>query len=317
MEVSFGGVQISTAWALAIVVALAYVLGRCGRRGTNVSKERQMEMERELRRAQLAATRLEKIVSTTRASLKKHQSRLRGFKSRIIKLKGQQRDDLSEKLGREIEAVLDPTIHLAAQIASAHDVMRYETSVLMTFTDSQTDPLTGVCNRRGLDHSLEIQFAYMNRYDSRFSLLLLDIDNFKNINDRQGHLHGDEMLREVAHFLEQEAREVDMVARYGGDEFIIVMPQTPLKGAIVLAERLRRKIEQTMAITVSGGVAAAEKGDTPVALFLRVDSALYAAKGAGRNRVFWHDGEAAKAVTNPSSLVAMPVNGTPVCEAVE
>ena len=75
----------------------------------------------------------------------------------------------------------------------------------MTFTDSQTDPLTGACNRRGLDQSLEMQFAVMNRYDSGFSIVLLDIDLFKAVNDEQGHLYGDAMLCEMARLLEQES----------------------------------------------------------------------------------------------------------------
>lgn len=317
MEFNIGGVQIPTAWALAVVAGFAYVLGRCGRHGTTVSKARLLELKRGLQRAQLAATRLETIIGATRTNLERHQSRLKKFKRRIKRLKGQPRDDLWEKLGREVEEVLDPTIHLAAQVASAHDVMRYETSVLMTFSDLRTDPLTGVCNRRGLDHALEMQFAVMQRYGAKFSLLLVDIDNFKDVNDRKGHLHGDEVLRELARILEQEAREPDIVARYGGDEFIVVMPQTGLEGAIVMAERLRRRIEQSMSFTISGGVAAAERGDTATALFLRVDSALYAAKAAGRNCMFRHDGEAAKAVTNPLATVAAPIHETSASEAVQ
>lgn len=317
MEINFGGIQIPTTWVLAVVIAIAYMLGRCGRRGKILSNEQLSALDRELRRAHLAATKLETIVRTTCTDLEKHQCRLKSFKRRIAKLKGQQRDDLLDELGREIESILDPTIHLAAQIASAHDVVRYETSVLMTSADLQTDPLTGVCNRRGLDKSLEMQSAAMKRYGSTFSLMLLDIDNFKNVNDQQGHLHGDQMLREAARLLEQEAREVDIVARYGGDEFVIVMPQTDMEGAIVFAERLRRKIEQTMPFTISGGVASAEKGDTAESLFLRGDSALYSAKGAGRNRIFRHDGEVATAVTIVCTLVNVQVDETLMCEAAE
>ena len=260
-----------------------------------------------MRRAQLAAVKLEKVVRTTRTNLKKHQTLLKGFRHKVIQIKGEQGQEVWDKLGREIEEILSPTIQLAAQIASAHDVIRYESSMLMTFTNLQTDPLTGVCNRRGLDQSLAMQFAAMRRYGSEFSLVIFDIDHFKDINDQRGHLDGDLVLREVAKLLKQEAREVDLVARYGGDEFIVLMPQTGLEGAIVVAERVRLKVEQTMSMTISGGVAAAKKDDTPVALLLRGDSALYSAKVAGRNRVFCHDGAAVKTAANEPAPAVLRV----------
>ena len=167
MTINLGGFQVPSAWALAVVTALGYmlyVLGQCSRR---VGRDPQvLKLERELRRAQLAATKLEKVVRTTRINLRKHQTLLKGFRHKVIQIKGEQGQEVWEKLGREIEEILSPTIQLAAQIASAHDVIRYESSMLMTFTNLQTDPLTGVCNRRGLDQSLATQFAAMRRYGS-------------------------------------------------------------------------------------------------------------------------------------------------------
>ena len=109
----------------------------------------------------------------------------------------------------------------------------------MTFTEVRTDPLTGLNNRRGLDDALAAQLALMGRYHSPFSLAMFDIDHFKQVNDREGHLHGDRILQELSQLLEECVRETDLVARYGGEEFVVVMPQTDLAGACMLSERLR------------------------------------------------------------------------------
>jgi diguanylate cyclase (GGDEF)-like protein len=322
MVIDLGGYQVPVAWLLAVVTALAYVLGRCGREHVMYSDEQVLELERELRRAQAAATKLEQVVRTTRDSLDKHQNRLKRFKNRVAKLAGQPQDEIWQKLSREIEDVLSPTVHLAGQIASVHDVIRYESSLLMTLTDSRRDALTGVCNRRGLDRALGAQLAVMDRYGSPCSLLLLDIDAFKDVNDRQGHLCGDQILCDLARLLEEEAREVDVLARYGGDEFTIVMTQTDLDGAIVLAERVRQKIEQTMSITISGGVTSAMKNDTPAELFRRADIALYRAKVTGRNRIFFHNGTNAEPLPSSTPTAVAPIiaptgtqaNDVPLCQ---
>jgi diguanylate cyclase len=160
----------------------------------------------------------------------------------------------------------------------------------------RTDPLTGVSNRRGLDDALASHFTMMTRYGTTFSLAIFDIDHFKKINDDEGHLHGDRILRELAGLLDNRVRETDMVARYGGEEFVVVMPQTDLEGASAFVDRLRVEVEQKMSLTISGGVATALDGDTQESLLARADRALYHAKTAGRNCVFQHTGENVEAV---------------------
>ena len=160
----------------------------------------------------------------------------------------------------------------------------------MTFTEVRTDPLTGVKNRRALDDAIQAQFALMSRYDTPFSLVMFDIDHFKRINDEQGHLQGDRMLQDLARLLDEYVRETDIVTRYGGDEFVVVMPQTDRDGACILSERLRAKVQEKLSLTISGGVALAQKGDTQETLLTRADAALYQVKASGRNCVFWHDG---------------------------
>ena len=160
----------------------------------------------------------------------------------------------------------------------------------MTFTEVRTDPLTGVNNRRGLEDALGTHLALMNRYGTRFCVAMFDIDHFKQLNDVQGHLYGDQMLTELARLIDESVRETDVVARYGGEEFIVVMPETDLAGGATFAERLRAKIAADMPLTVSGGVAEALDGDSNDSLVARADSALYAAKAAGRNCIFRHTG---------------------------
>ena len=111
----------------------------------------------------------------------------------------------------------------------------------------------------------------------------MDIDDFKALNDQHGHVYGDEVLRNLAKLLTDAVRFVDILVRYGGDELVVVMPQTNLAGAGTLGERLRVKVEQQMPFTISVGVASATAGDTPESLFQRADFALYNAKSSGRN----------------------------------
>ena len=96
----------------------------------------------------------------------------------------------------------------------------------MSFTEVRTDPLTGVNNRRGLDDALSAQLALKGRYHSTFSLVMFDIDHFKQVNDQEGHLHGDKVLQELSRLFDECIRDTDMVARYGGEEFVVLMPQT-------------------------------------------------------------------------------------------
>jgi diguanylate cyclase (GGDEF)-like protein len=167
----------------------------------------------------------------------------------------------------------------------------------MTFTEVRTDPLTGVSNRRALDESLNNLFAMKSRYQTSFSLIICDIDHFKQVNDKHGHVYGDNVLREVAQHLDDCVRETDLVARFGGEEFVLVLPQTDLGGACILADRVRHLISEKMAVTISGGVACVKEGDTPGSLLSRADAALYSAKSGGRNLVYRHEGELIEPVT--------------------
>jgi diguanylate cyclase (GGDEF)-like protein len=279
--------------ALALVATIGYLFGRRTKSGTDDAVVRSA---RELRRAQLVASELEKIAWNVRKSLASHHSSVSRFRERVSRLSEKQEETAWQQLCREAEEILQPTLNLATQIANAYDQIRQQSASLMTFTEVRTDPLTGVNNRRGLDDALAAQFAMMSRYGSKFSLAIFDIDHFKLINDREGHLYGDRILHDLAKLLDDYVRETDVVARYGGEEFVVVMPQTDLEGACMFGERLRAKVEHDVSLTISGGVALALDGDDQDSLLARADAALYDAKSAGRNCVFCHNGDHTQAV---------------------
>jgi diguanylate cyclase (GGDEF)-like protein len=154
-----------------------------------------------------------------------------------------------------------------------------------------TDELTGCFNRRSFEMQLERDLQMAARLRLPLSLILLDIDNFKNVNDTYGHDAGDQVLRVLANHLREELRGVDTAARYGGEEFAIILPQAGPEGALLVAERLRAKVEKMVIpevgqITISLGLATfplnASSRDT---LVVTADRALYDAKHSGRNRV--------------------------------
>jgi diguanylate cyclase (GGDEF)-like protein len=156
-----------------------------------------------------------------------------------------------------------------------------------------TDDLTQVYNYRFLKMALRREVKRAARFSQKFSLLMVDVDNLKTYNDQNGHLRGSEVLRSVAQILVREARSIDLVAKYGGDEFVVILPQTTREGACVLADRVKFSVETTAfplvppgTITVSLGVATyPENGITAGELLEAADIALYTAKQSGKNRV--------------------------------
>ncbi len=178
------------------------------------------------------------------------------------------------------------------------------------------DPLTGIYNRRFLAAHLGTVLQQMQEQGKPVSAVVLDIDHFKAVNDTYGHDAGDEVLRSVAQRVLANIRSFDMAARLGGEEFVVVMPDTPQEDAMAAAERLRAHIAETpvtvaggrpIAITASLGVAASNRGDTSAALLKRADEALYAAKRDGRNRVVPGLAiEAAAAARAASVFAALP-----------
>jgi diguanylate cyclase (GGDEF)-like protein len=160
--------------------------------------------------------------------------------------------------------------------------------------------LTGLANRRCFDESLGKELNRSSRDKTSLSLILLDIDYFKEFNDTYGHLVGDECLKQIADVLQKSIeRSHDLVARYGGEEFAVILPSTDLQGGLIIAERLRREVQNlnlassevsvTHHITISLGLVSTssngERNITPEILIAQADKALYEAKEQGKNRV--------------------------------
>lgn len=167
-------------------------------------------------------------------------------------------------------------------------------AVFENITDIQkvahTDQLTKLANRLKIDEMLERCFQSGKRYKRVFTVILIDIDFFKRVNDNQGHLVGDEILRDVAEILNRLTRNIDLVGRWGGEEFMIISKETNIAGACVLGEKIRQAVEtynfaEDLKITISVGISEYRDDETMDSLVKRADDALYMAKEKGRNRV--------------------------------
>ena len=179
---------------------------------------------------------------------------------------------------------------------------------VLTFTDSLTD----LFNRRHFDNALGKELSYAQRHNDNFSLMMIDLDHFKEINDEYGHSAGDKVLLEIAKVISQNVRKSDIVCRVGGEEFAIIFRQTNNQKIRVIAETLRKKVEQhqvlnhdrSISITASIGVATFQ-GDSPTnytqdQLYKHADSAMYYSKNHGRNRTTHFDDIAETVLQNPA-----------------
>lgn len=187
------------------------------------------------------------------------------------------------ELRTELQASVDETRRLRAELQRLH-------------SEVMTDPLTGLCNRRGLDPAFAQIYQHALESGSPCSAILVDVDHFKRLNDNFGHVFGDLVLKKVATELRRRARGSDLVARLGGEEFLIVLPHTDGATAQNVAEDMRTSIERgelkqrgpsagTAKVTISAGVTAMRPQDTPASMIARADSAMYRAKNRGRNQV--------------------------------
>ncbi len=235
--------------------------------------------------------------------------------------------DMSEKLGNSkdregLRTIVESLVQTAKEMevsnqkleerlnASKQEIDQLQENLEVVRTESLTDPLTQLANRKFFDTTIEQAIADARAKNEPLSLLMTDIDHFKNFNDSFGHLTGDQVLRLVALSVKQNVKGQDTAARYGGEEFAVVLPNTVLRSAITVADHIRRAVmtkelmkrstgEHLGRVTISIGVATWRKNDTVQTLIERTDSCLYAATRHGRNRVMCEtDPEVAAAVAS-------------------
>jgi diguanylate cyclase (GGDEF)-like protein len=208
------------------------------------------------------------------------------------------RDTLRAAIGRDPGlrvAILDYFSNISRELRNPKmiELANYE----RTERSAVTDGLTGLYNHSFFLQALRQEVLRSKRHGLRAALLLLDLDDFKQINDERGHVEGDRVLMRAAAVVREGVREIDVAARYGGEEFAVLLPDTSRLGAFVVAERIRRRIEERFArgrsvVTISGGIAVfPDDAGTPADLIVQADAGLYGAKAAGKNRILLPQGE--------------------------
>ncbi|WP_338035587.1 diguanylate cyclase [Billgrantia antri] len=192
-------------------------------------------------------------------------------------------------LWQSITAVSDEAGKVRHYIAVFHNIAERKRLEEELEQQATRDHLTGAHNRRAFDTAMRKAIRQAERSDNTFSLLLFDIDRFKSVNDQHGHDTGDAILKRLATLVNQTLRSTDLLARWGGEEFAVLLQDTSASGASTFAERLRQQVAETrlhgLAVTISLGIAEYHRGESPDEMLARADGALYRAKRAGRNRV--------------------------------
>ena len=193
----------------------------------------------------------------------------------------------SKNMGDELSAMRERAMATEVELAKLHRELDRVSAL------ARHDPLTGALNRKGMDEALERELSSVRRKETPLSVSLLDIDNFKTLNDAKGHSTGDQALAHLAGVARECMRPQDTLARYGGEEFVILMPDTPLDKGVEAMTRLQRELTtrfflagtDKILITFSAGVAQLTEGETGADAIKRADQAMYLAKRAGKNRV--------------------------------
>ena len=229
-------------------------------------------------------------------------------------------DKLAERL-RELVGGLsgqvDPeqTRQLQDQLLLAQEQLDEQARQIQSNVNlARTDPLTGLANRRAFDDDLVHRISEWHRRHAGFCLVMIDVDHFKVLNDRYGHVSGDQVLRGLGEVLAALARPGDLPARLGGEEFAVLLSAASYPAAAEIADEIRAAVasrpfsieESAIHITVSLGLSIVQPGDGPLTLLRRADDALYASKHAGRNRCHFHDGESCKPIRAAETPAAVP-----------
>lgn len=281
-------------WVLASVVASLLAGFYIGRATSHSEQERLAQEER--KKALTALVDVLNSVQDLSTDMDSRNSEMHEVQRHVgdLHATGELEQVRQELLG-QVVAVIESNQRLEEDLVFARCRMEQQAEELdRTRREAHTDALSGVANRKAFDDRLKLLLGYQRRLGTPFSLLLADLDHFKWINDTYGHQAGDRVIHQLGSLLTSQVRENDFVARYGGDEFAVLLANADLEASMKIAERICVETthinfgaptsEQT-AVTLSLGLAVAQAGDTTETLFKRADEALYASKKGGRNQV--------------------------------
>jgi diguanylate cyclase (GGDEF)-like protein len=278
-------ISFATAFLLAAVALAAYTLGRRPWRLQGGKSFRHGEVDRAL----AVAKELEAAVGRIGSALSSHSRTVATFRRRLKRMERGPSIPW-EDICDQADELLKPTLRFSGEMSHAYAEILRQVAHLASFAELRADPLTGALNRRAFDEILDACIQERKQLAEPLSVAMIDVDHFKQVNDRNGHLFGDRMLQELAALLKANVRECDWVARYGGEEFVVIMPRSELAAACQLAEQLRSATEANLPLTISVGLASCQTDDNNASLVAKADRALYAAKQSGRNNVHLHEG---------------------------
>jgi len=251
-------------------------------------------------RLQELAERLHQLVTRVARDVGEHETQIEKASAELAAAHQANPGNLPELVLSTVSQILLSNEHLQTRLSAAEERLQQQAEQIAAHVvEARTDPLTRLPNRRAFDDELVRRIAEWQRRGAACWLMMIDVDHFKQLNDRHGHLAGDHALRRIAETLRTALRDAGAVARVGGEEFAVLSADHDLGLARKIAERLRTAVadlefrfeKARWQLTVSLGLARIQSGDDPVALVRRADEALYAAKRNGRNCTYYHNGQ--------------------------
>lgn len=309
-------------WLVFVIAALSAAIGYIA---AVIIHHRQISAQREgnrlifqMERKELAAfmSHVQSLASNVDEKVDQHSSNLTTINYDLNKTK---QPDPKVVL-HAVKQLYEANLHLHGELTSAQEQIDLKQQQLESYmTEARTDKLTGISNRRAFDEEMYRLFALRKRRSGGLCLMLADIDHFKMFNDYHGHQVGDEMLRRVADTFERSTRTSDIVCRYGGEEFAILLPRTKLVDALIVAERVRAAVQSVryqigdaqLHVTVSIGVVEVRSEEEITGFIKRGDEALYSAKLAGRNCVQSEPSRVSQQLDQVMAMVAASNSDSP------
>lgn len=303
--------------SVVIVVGLAaWVLWRIHHYETSLDKSRA-----DARQATAVLEKLHALAVNVAFDVDEHSSQVEEIHNDLLSTENPRPTTIVDAMARLVEA----NQQMQEKLDSSENKLREQAhQIEVRSLEARTDVLTLLANRRAFEDEMNRRIDEFHRHGRVFSVIMVDVDHFKDFNDTYGHQTGDEVLRGVARALRRKMREMDLVARYGGEEFSVILPGTPLAEACQAAFRAQDAITgfhllldgKDLQITASLGVAEVRGSEDPVALVHRTDSALYASKEAGRNCIHRHDGQSVQRVLPAEETMARRAKGKVQCAPI-